>query len=152
MALKIGIWDGGAADEAEGTVEWAQGYTDLNDAPFVFYLKNITIEDYTTSGTEYTYGDETGDYTSIIISDGGNSTDSSSSNITTSVNYAVNSTVGTSTSDNATTTTSTPSSLTTSSSSSSATVGSLTSAAVIYREKGSFLTLVLALGVGYLSL
>ncbi|KAF8863685.1 hypothetical protein BDZ45DRAFT_108145 [Acephala macrosclerotiorum] len=34
MRIKIGNWVGGAADESTGTVEWAGGYTDLDDAPF----------------------------------------------------------------------------------------------------------------------
>ena len=140
MRIKIGIWDGGAADEATGTVEWAGGYTDLSEAPFIMYVKNITIEDYTTSGTEYTYGDETGDYTSIIIS--GSISNSTTSNSTSSTSYAANSTVGTSSLSNATTTSS-------SSSSSSSTV-SLTSAATAGRDFSSLMVLILAMGFGYL--
>jgi hypothetical protein len=34
----------------------------------------MTIEDYTTSGTTYTESDESGLYTSIVISDGDSST------------------------------------------------------------------------------
>lgn len=145
MMIKIGVWDGGGANESEGTVSWAGGYTDLSEAPFTMYVKNLTIEDYTTSGDEYTYGDMTGDYTSIIISD--NSTSASN---TTSVSYSTNSTVGTSSSDNATTTATTPSSLSSASSSSSSTA--TTSAANLARNNGSFMALILALGVVYLSL
>lgn len=75
MQIKIGNWVGGGADEAVGTVEWAGGYTDLDDAPFTMYVKNITIEDYTTCATTYSYGDKTGSYESIII--GTNTTSSS---------------------------------------------------------------------------
>jgi hypothetical protein len=46
-------WDGGAADKSKGTVERAGGYTDLGDAPFIIYVKNITISDFTISGTTY---------------------------------------------------------------------------------------------------
>lgn len=130
MRIKIGNWVGGAADESTGTVEWAGGYTDLDNAPFTMYVKNLTIEDYTTSGTEYTYGDETGDYTSIIISNSTTSNDttsSSSSTTTTGLSYTANSTVGTSLSDNSTTSNSSSGSSTTSSSSSS--TSSLVSAA-----------------------
>jgi beta-glucanase (GH16 family) len=37
MRIKLGIWDGGAADEAEGTVSWAGGYVhkfSYNRPPF----------------------------------------------------------------------------------------------------------------------
>jgi beta-glucanase (GH16 family) len=146
MRIKIGIWDGGAADEATGTVEWAGGYTDLSDAPFIMYVKSVTIEDYTTSGTEYTYGDETGDYTSIVIS-GSNSSTSGSSNTTAS--YSTNSTVGTSSSDNATTTSTSSSSSTTSSSSSTS---SLTSAAMEGRDASSLMVVIFAMGFSYLYL
>lgn len=144
MMIKMGIWDGGAADESEGTIEWAGGLTDLTEAPFTLYVKNMTIEDYTTSGNEYTYGDMTGDYTSIIISD--NSTTSST---TSSVSYSTNSTVGTSSSDNATTTVSDSSSSSISSSASSSSAAAST--AHFTQNNGSFLTL-LVLGVVYLSL
>ncbi|TVY71292.1 putative glycosidase crf1 [Lachnellula suecica] len=84
MKIKMGIWDGGAADESTGTVEWAGGYTDLTNAPFTMYVANITIQDYTTNGTEYTYGDESGDWQSIIISDStSNDTTSDSTGTTT---------------------------------------------------------------------
>lgn len=148
MRIKIGIWDGGAADEATGTVEWAGGYTDLSDAPFIMYVKSVTMEDYTTSGTEYTYGDETGDYTSIVISGSSNST-SGSSNTTTS--YSSNSTVGTSSSDNATTT-STASSSSTSTSSSSSSTSSLTSGATGFGDISSLMIALFAMGVSYLYL
>ena len=53
--MKIGIWDGGAADEANEAAEWVGGHTDLtNKVPFIIYVKQKTIEDYTTSGTTYT--------------------------------------------------------------------------------------------------
>ncbi len=97
MRIKMGNWDGGAADEAEGTVEWAGGYTDLSDAPFIMYVKTITVEDYTTNGTKYTYGDESGSYSSIVIS----------GNTTSQTSYASNSSVGTSISSNETVTAST---------------------------------------------
>lgn len=129
MRIKIGIWDGGAADEAEGTVEWAGGYTDLSEAPFVMYVKNITIQDYTTSGTTYIYGDETGDYTSIIISGSSDNSTTSNSTVTTGTSYSSNSTVGTSSSGNATTTIPSGNAITTSSSTNATTTVLAASAA-----------------------
>lgn len=138
MRIKLGIWDGGAADEAEGTVSWAGGYTDLTEAPFVMYVKSITIEDYTTSGSEYSYGDQSGDYTSIVIS-GTNDTDS---DISTS--YSSNATSGTAASSNATATGSTVAA-------SSSSVVAISGAAG-GKQMISFAAMVLSLGVGSLYL
>jgi beta-glucanase (GH16 family) len=142
MRIKIGNWDGGAADEAEGTVEWAGGYTDLDDAPFIMYVKNVTIEDYTTNGTTYTYGDMTGSYTSIVIGD--NSTSSNTS-------YTGGSSVGTSNSSS-TSTSSSANSSTTSSSNSSTSSAAVTSGARIGGQSGSFLMGLMCLGFAYLYL
>ena len=67
MQIKIGNWVGGGAGESTGTVEWAGGYTNLDDAPFTMYVKNLTITDYESCAESYTYGDETGDYGSIVV-------------------------------------------------------------------------------------
>ncbi|KUJ18132.1 concanavalin A-like lectin/glucanase [Mollisia scopiformis] len=143
MRLKIGNWVGGAADEATGTVEWAGGYTDLDDAPFTMYVKNLTIEDYTTSGNTYTYGNETGSYTSIIISNSTSSNSTTSSSTSTGgTSYTANSTVGTSSSDNSTTSTSSASSEKTSSTSSST-----SGASMVGYDIG--LLAVLGLGLAY---
>lgn len=89
MRIKIGNWDGGGADEDTGTVEWAGGYTDLDDAPFTMYVKNITIQDYTTGGDEYTYSDESGSYTSIVVT---NTTTNSNTTVTGTSSNSSNST------------------------------------------------------------
>ncbi|KAL5324118.1 hypothetical protein ACEPPN_008661 [Leptodophora sp. 'Broadleaf-Isolate-01'] len=152
MRVKIGNWVGGGADSSEGTVEWAGGYTDLTEAPFTMYVKNLTIQDYTTSGSEYTYGDQTGSYTSIVVS--GNSTANSSastastaSTTSTTTSHSGNSSVGTSTSNNATT------SLTSSvSSSASATTSVLTSGGVTTDSGASFSFIFLALSVAFFNI
>lgn len=146
MRIKIGNWDGGAADEAEGTVEWAGGYTDLDDAPFIMYVKNVTIEDYTTNGTTYTYGDMTCSYTSIIISD--NSTSSNTS-------YSGGSSIGTSNSSSTTTTASGNTSTTSgspSSSSSSTSSAAVTSGAMIGDRSSNLLMGLVGLGFAFLYL
>lgn len=43
MEIKLGNWDGGASTESEGTIEWAGGETDWDNAPFVMYVKSITV-------------------------------------------------------------------------------------------------------------
>jgi len=88
MRIKMGSWDAGASTEAAGTVEWAGGYTDFTQAPFIMYVQSVTIQDYSTGGNEYVYGDLTGDWQSIKIKNGteadantltGTSTDASAS-------------------------------------------------------------------------
>ncbi|TVY26344.1 putative glycosidase [Lachnellula hyalina] len=112
MRIKLGNWVGGAADESEGTIEWAGGSSDLTQAPFTMYVKNITIQDYTTNGTSYSYGDMTGSYSSIIINNNSTSTNTS---------YSAGETVG---SNSSSTASSTSSSSNSSSSSSSVPVSS----------------------------
>jgi len=69
MRVKMGNWDGGASTEPEGTVQWAGGHSDFsNGKTYTMYVKSVTITDGTTSGSEYTYGDETGSYESIKVS------------------------------------------------------------------------------------
>jgi len=65
MRLSIGIWAGGDPDLPEGTRQWAGGDTDYTKSPFTMYVKNVTVEDYTTGAKEYTYSDRTGSADSI---------------------------------------------------------------------------------------
>jgi len=81
MVVKMGNWDGGASTEGAGTIEWAGGLTDWSAAPFTMYVKSVTIEDASTGATSYTYGDMTGSYESIDIS---NSSVSSSASVSAS--------------------------------------------------------------------
>lgn len=69
MYVVTGIWAGGDPGNAAGTIEWAGGEIDYNAAPYSMYVKNIIISDYST-GTEYVYGDRSGDWTSIQAVDG----------------------------------------------------------------------------------
>jgi len=64
MQLKIGIWAGGDPSNPQGTISWAGGTTDYSDGPFTMVVNSVTATDYST-GTKYTYGDETGAWTSI---------------------------------------------------------------------------------------
>ncbi|KAH8681695.1 concanavalin A-like lectin/glucanase domain-containing protein [Xylariales sp. PMI_506] len=107
MRIKLGMW--AASDTgAEGTIEWAGGDTDFSDGPFTMYVQSIDIVNANPAST-YTYGDETGDWESIVIDESGvSTTNSSSGSISTSV-------------DNSTTTANTTSSSTTASASGTAT-------------------------------
>jgi beta-glucanase (GH16 family) len=136
MRVKLGIWS--ASDTgAEGTIEWAGGETDYDDAPFTMYVESITIQNY-NPGSTYTYGDLTGDWTSIEI-DAANATtsnDTETGSITTtsstgSTNDTSNSTSSSSSSGSGSGSSSSGSSTTTSTgSSASSTTSDLTSAAM----------------------
>lgn len=70
MRVKLGNWVGGSATGDEGTVQWAGGLSDFSSSaslPYQMFVKSITIEDGTTSGSKYTYSDTTGDYSSITV-------------------------------------------------------------------------------------
>ncbi|KAH6660935.1 concanavalin A-like lectin/glucanase domain-containing protein [Truncatella angustata] len=137
MRVKLGVWS--ASDSGnEGTIEWAGGETDYDDAPFTMHVQSITIQNY-NPGTTYTYSDLTGDWTSIEI----DATDATATNTTNTESISSSSSAGTtnSTSSNSTSSSSSSSgssnssgssssSGTSSSSSSSATGSTVTSAAI----------------------
>ena len=62
--LKIGAWSGGDPSNPQGTVSWAQGPTDYSQGPFTMYVQSLKVTDYST-GSEYTYGDQSGSWSSI---------------------------------------------------------------------------------------
>ncbi|KAH6643460.1 concanavalin A-like lectin/glucanase domain-containing protein [Truncatella angustata] len=70
MKLIVGIWAGGDSSQSAGTIEWAGGETDYDAGPYSMYVKSARVEDY-SSGTEYIYGDKTGNSTSIQIKNAG---------------------------------------------------------------------------------
>ncbi|KIW06074.1 uncharacterized protein PV09_03245 [Verruconis gallopava] len=73
MRVKVGIWAGGDTSlNSEGTVEWAGGATNFSQGPFTMTLEKVVIVNQNPASS-YTYGDESGSYTSIKI-DGANST------------------------------------------------------------------------------
>lgn len=64
MYIMAGIWAGGDPSNAPGTIEWAGGLTDYSKAPFSMHIQSLVVTDY-SSGLKYTYGDQSGSYTSI---------------------------------------------------------------------------------------
>lgn len=67
MNVRIGIWAGGDPElNSNGTVEWAGGETNYKKGPFTMTVSSLYIADYST-GSSYSYGDTTGDYSSIKI-------------------------------------------------------------------------------------
>lgn len=83
MRVKIGNWVGGSSTAASGTVEWAGGLSTF-PGTYTMYVKSVTIEDYTTSGSYYTYSDLTGSYSSITVSGAAGGQDSTNSTSTSS--------------------------------------------------------------------
>ncbi|KAF7553212.1 hypothetical protein G7Z17_g3800 [Cylindrodendrum hubeiense] len=87
MQVKLGTWVAGGKDTAKGTVEWAGGYTNFDDAPFNAYYQSVTIVDYmgkdaagqNSNVKEYVYGDKTGNWDSIVIKKGDGSDDETTS-------------------------------------------------------------------------
>ena len=69
MVLKMGIWAGGDPSNAPGTIEWAGGLTDYNDAPFTMYVRRVIVTDYST-GKQYSYSNKSGSWESIVAEDG----------------------------------------------------------------------------------
>ncbi|KAJ4375809.1 transglycosylase [Neocucurbitaria cava] len=64
MQVKFGAWSGGDSANSEGTIQWAQGPTDYTKGPFNMVVKSLMVQDYST-GSTYTYGDQTGTWESI---------------------------------------------------------------------------------------
>ncbi|KAJ5692455.1 hypothetical protein N7462_001878 [Penicillium macrosclerotiorum] len=70
--VKVSNWPAGLESASQGTVEWAGGIVDYDDAPFTMTVQRIRVQDFHT-GKEYTYGDKTGSYSSIQVTSGNSS-------------------------------------------------------------------------------
>lgn len=84
MQIKVGTWIAGKKDNPEGTVQWAGGYTNFDEAPFLAYYKSITVTDYSNGhkgAKQYRYGDMSGTYQSIVVDTDGSSDDTTSSTV-----------------------------------------------------------------------
>lgn len=64
MQVKFGAWSAGDPANSAGTIAWARGPTDYSDGPFTMVVQSLSVTDYST-GTEYEYGNESGNWTSI---------------------------------------------------------------------------------------
>ncbi|KAI9767422.1 MAG: hypothetical protein M1840_005651 [Geoglossum simile] len=64
MQIKVGSWSGGDPANAPGTIQWARGPTDYAAGPYTMIVKSITATDYST-GTQYKYNDQSGNWQSI---------------------------------------------------------------------------------------
>lgn len=68
-AVFIGLWAGGDPSNAPGTIDWAGGETDYSQLPFTMAVQRLVVVDYST-GEEYSYGDSSGDLSSIQATNG----------------------------------------------------------------------------------
>lgn len=64
--VKFSNWPAGQKDADEGTIKWAGGVVDYDKGPFTMTLQRLRVKDFHT-GKEYTYGDKTGSYKSIKV-------------------------------------------------------------------------------------
>ncbi|CZS93343.1 hypothetical protein WAI453_000960 [Rhynchosporium graminicola] len=64
MQIKFGSWSGGDSSNPSGTISWARGPTDYSKGPFTMTVQSIAVTDYST-GTQYKYGDTSGNWGSI---------------------------------------------------------------------------------------
>jgi beta-glucanase (GH16 family) len=110
MQIKLGTWCAGGKDSPTGTVQWAGGYTNFDQAPFVAYYQSITIQDYANgvSGAKYySWADGSdGSYNSItVLTDAGAASISSSSTSTSTAKATGSATGGSKTTLSTVTTT-----------------------------------------------
>ncbi|KAI0392102.1 glycoside hydrolase family 16 protein [Xylariaceae sp. FL0594] len=64
MQIKFGAWSGGDPSNSAGTIGWAHGPTDYSQGPYTMLVQRVKITDYST-GSKYTYGDNSGSWKSI---------------------------------------------------------------------------------------
>ncbi|KAF7557627.1 hypothetical protein G7Z17_g584 [Cylindrodendrum hubeiense] len=81
--VKLGIWAGGDGENAAGTISWAGGKTDYDEGPFTMIVESVDITNFNPA-ENYTYSDQTGDYTSIEFDAASDSEDDSDTTVSTS--------------------------------------------------------------------
>jgi beta-glucanase (GH16 family) len=64
MQVKFGAWSGGDPSNPPGTIAWARGPTNYADGPYTMIVQSLAVTDYST-GTQYKYGDNSGEWQSI---------------------------------------------------------------------------------------
>jgi beta-glucanase (GH16 family) len=64
--VRLGIWAGGDSSQPQGTIDWAGGETNYDDAPFTMAVQSVRVSD-AHSATSYVYGDTSGSYQSIKV-------------------------------------------------------------------------------------
>ncbi|KAK8221617.1 concanavalin A-like lectin/glucanase domain-containing protein [Phyllosticta capitalensis] len=64
--VSLGVWSAGTKKQNYWTVQWAGGYTDFDQAPFIMYVKNVKVINY-NPGMNYNWTDTTGSMESIKV-------------------------------------------------------------------------------------
>jgi hypothetical protein len=77
MQVRIGNWIGGNPSNAQGTINWAGGLSDMSKGPFNMYVESVSITNYSPAAA-YQYGDTSGTYQSIKLLSSSNTPTSSS--------------------------------------------------------------------------
>ncbi|KAJ5111213.1 hypothetical protein N7532_001748 [Penicillium argentinense] len=67
--VMISNWPAGTESAAQGTVDWAGGLVNYDEAPFTMTVQRVRVQDFHT-GKEYTYGDRSGSFQSIKVAEG----------------------------------------------------------------------------------
>ncbi|KAL2150804.1 hypothetical protein VTH82DRAFT_7367 [Thermothelomyces myriococcoides] len=110
MQIKLGTWVAGRKDAPQGTIDWAGGLTNFEEAPFDGYYQSLHIVDYmggrgAKEATEYQYTDRSGTWQSIkVVNNGEESDDDDDDNTTTTTTTTSSKTSATSTTSKATST------------------------------------------------
>jgi beta-glucanase (GH16 family) len=99
--VNIGTWAGGAST-SEGTVTWAGGETDFDNAPFTMYVESVNITSYNPT-VNYNWTDTSGSYSSIELLGETVASNSSSSESSSGTGLGSNATTSTTSSENSTT-------------------------------------------------
>jgi beta-glucanase (GH16 family) len=114
MKVKVGSWCAGSSTAPAGTVQWAGGLTDFSKGPYSMFIKSVTVQDYTTSGSEYVYSDLTGSWQSIKVNGAAGGAAISSGSVSSSSTATKSSSAASSSGTKASTVTSASSTLATS--------------------------------------
>lgn len=64
--VRFGIWPAGDSGNSLGTIEWAGGEVDYDKGPYTMVVDRVRVHDF-SSGKEYKYTDNSGDWESIEV-------------------------------------------------------------------------------------
>lgn len=66
--VKFSLWPAGRKGAKQGTIDWAGGLVNWDNAPFTMVLQKLRVKDF-HSGKEYSYGDHSGSFESIEVAE-----------------------------------------------------------------------------------
>ena len=80
--IRIGNWCGGCPGNAEGTIQWAGGAPNWSEAPFVMYIKSLSVTPYNPAKS-YSFSDMSGSQASVVLNGAGAASNSTNDDTTT---------------------------------------------------------------------